>query len=101
MATLEPGWRSWRSTSIDRAFGRLHRAPVAISALGRLALAPGRCRRHLGAPVAVGIAPSKVLAKLANSWPTPDPPWRVFDLGRRGRSPSPWLAAVAIEDVWG
>jgi DNA polymerase V len=51
----------------------------------------------------VGIAPTKVLAKIANRIAKKDPTWRergVFDLGAVPLA-DPWLAATAIEDVWG
>ncbi|MFM8968438.1 MAG: DUF4113 domain-containing protein, partial [Vulcanococcus sp.] len=58
-------------------------------------------RRDLGLPVAVGIAPTKVLAKIANRIAKRDPSHGgVFDLGQAG-DPGPWLEAIAIEDVWG
>jgi DNA polymerase V len=60
-------------------------------------------RRDLGLPVAIGIAPTKVLAKLANRIAKQDPQYRqqgVFDLAAVA-DPDPWLEAVAIEEVWG
>jgi DNA polymerase V len=58
-------------------------------------------RRHLGLPVAVGIAPTKVLAKIANRVAKRDGVHQgVFDLGAVA-DPDPWLEAIAIEDVWG
>ena len=107
MLTLEPWVEELEIYSIDEAFGRLHR-PAATAAgpeAGDLS-AWGRAlrrqvRRHLGLPVAVGIAPSKVLAKLANKLAKADPAHGgVFDLGALA-DPDPWLAAVAVEDVWG
>jgi DNA polymerase V len=62
-----------------------------------------RVRRDLGLPVAIGIAPTKVLAKLANRIAKQDPQYRqqgVFDLAAVA-DPDPWLEAVAIEEVWG
>ena len=57
--------------------------------------------RHLGLPVAVGIAPSKVLAKIANRIAKRDPTWGgVFDLGALD-DPTPWLEEIAVEDIWG
>jgi DNA polymerase V len=51
--------------------------------------------------VAVGIAPTKVLAKIANRIAKREPGRRgVFDLGALDH-PDPWLEAIAIEDVWG
>lgn len=108
MLTLEPWVEELEIYSIDEVFGRLQRpkaqagsggGPADLSAWGR-ALRQ-QVRRHLGLPVAVGIAPSKVLAKLANKLAKADPAHGgVFDLGALA-DPDPWLEAVAIEDVWG
>ncbi|WP_094556790.1 Y-family DNA polymerase [Synechococcus sp. 1G10] len=108
MLTLEPWVEELEIYSIDEAFGRLQRpSPQAGSGGGAADLSAwGRAlrqqvRRHLGLPVAVGIAPSKVLAKLANKLAKADPAHGgVFDLGALA-DPDPWLEAVAIEDVWG
>ncbi|EAQ73784.1 MULTISPECIES: Y-family DNA polymerase [unclassified Synechococcus] len=105
MLTLEPWVEELEVYSIDEAFGRLRRPTAAGPEAGDLS-AWGRAlrqqvRRHLGLPVAVGIAPSKVLAKLANKLAKGDPAHGgVFDLGALA-DPDPWLEAVAIEDVWG
>jgi DNA polymerase V len=107
MATLETWVEDLEVYSIDEAFGLLHRprtsdgATADLTAWG-LALRQA-VRQRLGLPVAVGIAPTKVLAKLANrlakrSTGVPQP--GVFDLGAV-TNPDPWLEAVAIEDVWG
>lgn len=108
MLTLEPWVEELEIYSIDEAFGRLQRPPPQAGSGGGAAdlSAWGRAlrqqvRRHLGLPVAVGIAPSKVLAKLANKLAKADPAHGgVFDLGALA-DPDPWLEAVAIEDVWG
>jgi DNA polymerase V len=100
MLTLEPWVEELEIYSIDEAFGRLQR-PIGsdLSAWGHALRR--QVRRHLGLPVAVGIAPSKVLAKLANKLAKGDPAHGgVFDLGGLA-DPDPWLEAVAIEDVWG
>ncbi len=101
MASLEAWVEELEIYSIDEAFGRLHRPPGDgdLSAWGR----DLRCqvRRQLGLPVAVGIAPTKVLAKIANRIAKRDlSHGGVFDLDRAG-DPDPWLEAIAIEDVWG
>ncbi len=100
MLTLEPWVEELEVYSIDEAFGRLHHPAAGdLSAWGRALRR--QVRRHLGLPVAVGIAPSKVLAKLANKLAKADPAHGgVFDLGALA-DPDPWLAAVAVEDVWG
>ncbi len=122
MLTLEPWVEELEVYSIDEAFGRLRRpAGTGVGGTGGAAdtgadlTAWGQAlrtqvRRHLGLPVAVGIAPSKGLAKLANRLAkrppalavagSPAPAEGVFDLGAVA-DPDPWLAAVAIEDVWG
>jgi len=116
MATLEPWVEELEVYSIDEAFGRLRRPPAQAKgrdSLGRHRAGPDltawgqalrqRVRRDLGLPVAIGIAPTKVLAKLANRIAKQDPHYRqqgVFDLAAVA-DPDPWLEAVAIEEVWG
>ena len=107
MAVLEEWVEALEIYSIDEAFGLLHR-PAPASDGSRDLTAWGHAlrrdvRRRLGLPVAVGIAPTKVLAKIANRIAKRDPAWcdrGVFDLGHVA-DPDPWLAATAIEDVWG
>lgn len=102
MATLEPWVEALEIYSIDEAFGQLSRPAADQRSLHDW----GRQLRHhvlcqLGLPVAVGIGPSKVLAKLANRLAkTTARATGVFDLGSMD-DPDPHLAAVAIEDVWG
>lgn len=116
MATIEPWVEELEVYSIDEAFGRLRRPPAQAGAgdnSGRPRAGPDltawgqalrqRVRRDLGLPVAIGIAPTKVLAKLANRIAKQDPQYRqqgVFDLAAVA-DPDPWLEAVAIEEVWG
>jgi DNA polymerase V len=116
MATIEPWVEELEVYSIDEAFGRLRRPPAPAGvrdSLGRPGAGPDltawgqalrqRVRRDLGLPVAIGIAPTKVLAKLANRIAKQDPQYRqqgVFDLAAVA-DPDPWLEAVAIEEVWG
>jgi len=103
MASLE-GWvEELEIYSIDEAFGLLRRpgGNGDLTAWGEALR--HQMRRQLGLPVAVGIAPTKVLAKIANRIAKRDPSWcgrGVFDLGQVA-DPDPWLAATAIEDVWG
>jgi DNA polymerase V len=130
MATLEPWVEELEVYSIDEAFGRLRRPPAQAATRDRLGMPRAgelettspegqgpkgpdltawgqalrqRVRRDLGLPVAIGIAPTKVLAKLANRIAKQDPQYRqqgVFDLAAVA-DPDPWLEAVAIEEVWG
>ena len=103
MATLETWVEELEIYSIDEAFGLLHRPAGSgdLTAWGEALR--HQVRRQLGLPVAVGIAPTKVLAKVANRLAKRDPRWRergVFDFTAM-TDPDPWLAATAIEDVWG
>ena len=109
MLTLEPWVEELEIYSIDEAFGRLRRPAgtgagaadtgADLTAWGQALRA--QVRRHLGLPVAVGIGPSKLLAKVANKLAKQNRAHGgVFDLGAVA-DPDPWLAAVAIEDVWG
>ena len=105
MATLEVWVEELEIYSIDEAFGLLHRPAATNGQPGDLRdwgqRLRQRVRRDLGLPVAVGIAPTKVLAKLANRIAKRDPlQGGVFDLGALN-DPSPWLEATAVEDVWG
>jgi DNA polymerase V len=103
MASLETWVEDLEIYSIDEAFGLLQR-PAGHGDLTAWGEALRHQIRHqLGLPVAVGIAPTKVLAKIANRIAKRDPAWcerGVFDLGQVA-DPDPWLAATAIEDVWG
>lgn len=100
MAVIEPWVEELEVYSVDEAFGRLHRpAGGDLLAWGRRLRQ--EVRRQLGLPVAVGIAPSKVLAKIANRIAKRDPGHGgVFDLGAVA-DPAPWLEGIAVEDVWG
>ena len=101
MATLEPWVEELEIYSIDEAFGQLQR-PLGGGDLTHWARQVRQCvLRQLGLPVAVGVAPSKVLAKLANKLAKATPSCGgVFDLGAVA-NPDPHLEAVAIEEVWG
>ncbi|MEB3333311.1 MAG: Y-family DNA polymerase [Synechococcaceae cyanobacterium] len=104
MLLLESWVEDLEVYSIDEAFGLLHRPAAGDGDLSGWALALRQeVQQLLGLPVAVGIAPTKVLAKLANRIAKHDPIARrcgVFDLGMID-DPDPWLEAVAIEEVWG
>ncbi len=100
MATLE-GWvEELEIYSIDEAFGVLHRPATGdLNGWGRALRRQVLC--HLGLPVAVGIAPSKVLAKLANKLAKTDPGrGGVLDLATEVELDA-LLETVAIDDVWG
>jgi len=100
MAVIEPWVEELEVYSIDEAFGRLSRpAGGCLRSWGtRLR---EEVHRQLGLPVAVGIAPSKVLAKIANRIAKRDPGHGgVFDLGAVA-DPDPWLEGIPVEDVWG
>ena len=100
MSSLEPWLTDLEVYSIDEAFGRLPRPRHGdLHGWGRELRA--RIHRNLGLPIAIGIAPSKVLAKLANRIAKGESQHAgVFDLGS-SQDPANWLAGVAIEDVWG
>jgi len=102
MSSLEPWLAELEVYSIDEAFGRL---PRPRQGDGDLSDWGSKLRAHihqtLGLPIAIGLAPSKVLAKLANRIAkTESHHAGVFDLGT-SPDPSPWLEQVAIEEVWG
>ncbi|QNI70557.1 Y-family DNA polymerase [Cyanobium sp. NS01] len=100
MATLERWVEELEIYSIDEAFGLLPRPPGSDLTAWGLELRRA-VQRELGLPVAVGLAPTKVLAKLANRLAKGQPAHgHVFDLGACS-DPSAWLQQVAIEDVWG
>lgn len=108
MSVLEEWVEELEIYSIDEAFGLLHR-PAGGDLTGWGRRLRRDVQRRLGLPVAVGIAATKVQAKLANrlAKATARCPGGgegmgedVFDLGAVA-DPDPWLEAVAIEDVWG
>lgn len=100
MTTLERWVEELEIYSIDEAFGLLHRpAGSDLMAWGRALRREVLC--HLGLPVAVGIASSKVLAKIANRAAKAEPArGGVLDLAAEV-DPDALLARIAIEDVWG
>ncbi len=100
MAVIEPWVEELEVYSIDEAFGRLSRPSGGCLRSWGTRLRE-EVRRQLGLPVAVGIAPSKVLAKIANRIAKRDPgQGGVFDLGAVA-DPDPWLEGIPVEDVWG
>jgi len=112
MSVLEEWVEALEIYSIDEAFGLLHRPGQTADPVAGDLTAWGHAlrrdvRRRLGLPVAVGIAPTKVLAKLANRWAKATPccggsPLAVFDLGAcPAAQAEAVLAATAIDAVWG
>ena len=101
MSTLERWVEELEIYSIDEAFGLLHR-PSGGGELSTWARALRRqVQCHLGLPVAVGIAGTKVLAKIANRAAKADPArGGVLDLAAE-RDVDALLASIAVEDVWG
>ena len=102
MTVLEEWVEALEIYSIDEAFGLIHRPHPGSGDLTDWGQALRRdVQRRLGLPVAVGIAPTKVLAKLANKW-AKGSQQGVFDLGAcPGEQAEAVLAATPIEDVWG
>ncbi|MFM8524067.1 MAG: Y-family DNA polymerase, partial [Cyanobacteriota bacterium] len=101
MASLEPWVEELEVYSIDEAFGVLTRPGVDpdLSDWGRNLRRTIRTR--IGLPVAVGIASSKVRAKLANRIAKRDPRHEgVFDLEVQVDADA-CLEGVAVEDLWG
>ena len=101
VATVEPWVEALEIYSIDEVFGQLTRT----AGRGDLQDWGHRLRHHvlcqLGLPVAVGIGPSKVLAKLANRLAkTTASHAGVFDFGGV-TDPDSYLESIAIEEVWG
>jgi len=105
MATLEQWVEELEIYSIDEAFGLLSRPRAGDGSAGDLRTwgleLRRQVRRRLGLPVAVGIAATKVGAKIANRIAKRDAGHGgVFDL-EAVADPDPWLESIAIEDVWG
>lgn len=101
MATLELWVEELEIYSVDEAFGQLQRpkGDGNLRAWGRQLRHAIQCQ--LGLPVAVGVASTKVLAKLANKLAKGNSSHEgVFDFGAVA-DPDPYLEKVAIEDVWG
>lgn len=100
MSSLEPFVAELEVYSIDEAFARLPRPRY-----GDLSTWAGelrsRIRQNLGVSIAIGLASSKVLAKLANRIAKGDRSHAgVFDLGREV-DPTPWLEQTPVEEIWG
>lgn len=87
--------------SVDEAFLRFPSGARDLDRVGRDIRAA--VDRLVGLPVCVGIAPSKVLAKIANHTAKDNPrTGGVVDLGRGSAADvHALLAATSIEEVWG
>jgi DNA polymerase V len=100
MSSLEPFVAELEVYSIDEAFARLPR-PRHGDLSRWAAELRGRIRHNLGLPIAIGLAPSKVLAKLANRIAKGDRRHAgVFDLNAAPH-PDPWLEQTPVEEIWG
>ena len=106
MSVLEEWVEVLEIYSIDEGFGLVQRPPGGdLTAWGHALRRD--VQRRLGLPVAVGIAATKVLAKLANTWAKTAPKGggakpAVFDLGGVDTATAEAvLEATAVEDVWG
>ena len=100
MSSLEPWVAELEVYSIDEAFARLPRPAGGDLSLWARELR-SRIRRDLGLPIAIGIAPSKVLAKVANRIAKADSRHAgLFDLGCQA-DPDPWLEGTPVEEIWG
>lgn len=100
MSSIEPFVAELEVYSIDEAFARLPRPPHGDLNIWACSLR-SRIRHNLGLPIAIGIAQSKVLAKLANRIAKTDSRHAgVFDLAQQSSS-DPWLEDTPVEEVWG
>ncbi|XAS74029.1 Y-family DNA polymerase [Micrococcaceae bacterium Sec5.1] len=87
--------------SIDEAFLGVKGEPDELLALGRTIKAA--CRRHVGVPVCVGIAPTKTLAKLCNKWAKNNPAfdgvcrWESVPVDQR----EALMAKLSVIEIWG
>ena len=100
MSSVEPWLTELEVYSIDEAFGRLPR-PSDGDLSGWARELRSRIRHNLGLPIAIGIASSKVLAKVANRIAKADSRHAgLFDLGQAS-DPDPWLERTPVEELWG
>jgi DNA polymerase V len=100
MACIEARVPELEVYSIDEAFART----PALEAGALLAWAAElrvMVRQQLGLSIAVGMAPSKVLAKLANRLAKLDPVRAGVFRFLAGAQLQPWLEAVPVEEIWG
>lgn len=100
MSTLGEFTAEMEIYSIDEAWLDLTGFDTAmLDAYGREIVA--KTKQYTGIPVSMGIAPTKVLAKIANRiCKKRKVPGQVFNLGS-AEALDDVLAAIAVEDVWG
>lgn len=98
MLTLGTVTPSVEVYSIDEAFLPLS-GPLAANADSLARLARERCARWLGLPVSIGIAPTRVLAKIATRLAKKSGSG-VFNL-LHSEDIDPILASVVVGDIWG
>jgi DNA polymerase V len=87
--------------SVDESFLDLSELPIKdYTAWGREV--QSLVWRWIGIPVAIGIAPTKTLAKLATAKAKKDPELNgVLDLTDTGRTRAAYLEQTPVEDLWG
>lgn len=100
MSTLETMMPQVEVYSIDEAFlpleGALTADPVAVTRQAR-----DRVRQWIGVPISIGIAPTKVLAKIANHVAKKYPAYGgVFDLSACRRVDA-LLKSIPTGEIWG
>jgi DNA polymerase V len=87
--------------SIDEAFLGVKGSPDELLQLGHTI--KDACRRHVGVPVCVGIAPTKSLAKLSNKWAKNNPAfngvcrWESVPVEQR----EALMARLSVIEIWG
>lgn len=100
MQTLESVIPKIEVYSIDEAFLPLTGA-LAVNAREVAATARGRVLKWVGLPVSIGIAPTRVLAKIATRVAKKYPAYGgIFDLSR-SKKVEELLASVEVGDIWG
>ncbi|MFJ4168916.1 Y-family DNA polymerase [Paenarthrobacter sp. NPDC089714] len=95
-------YSAWQEVySIDEAFLGVKGGPENLLELGRTI--KEACRKHVGVPVCVGIAPTKTLAKLANKWAKHNPAfngvcrWDSVPADQR----EALMARLSVIEIWG
>ncbi|MFJ4029266.1 Y-family DNA polymerase [Paenarthrobacter sp. NPDC089989] len=95
-------YSAWQEVySIDEAFLGVKGSPEHLLDLGRTI--KEACRKHVGVPVCVGIAPTKTLAKLANKWAKHNPAfngvcrWDSVPADQR----EALMSRLSVIEIWG